>query len=103
MSRLPTTAPRIWVVNDSADFLDLMRDVLSDAGYAVTTFEGRATRVEEIAASAPDLLVIDLLLGGDDPTGWEIAMLARAHDRLRACRSSSARPTPASCGSARMR
>lgn len=75
--------PRITVVNDSAEFLELMREVLTDAGYAVTTFEGDATSIEEIAASGPDLLVVDLRLRGNDPTGWDVALMARAHAPLR--------------------
>ncbi len=82
MNRRPTT-PRITVVNDSVDFLELMREILGDAGYAVTTFEGDATSIDQIAASAPDLLVIDLRLGGFAPTGWDVALMARAHDALR--------------------
>lgn len=75
--------PRITVINDSADFLDLMQEILADAGYEVTTFHADETSIERIAASGPDLLVIDLRLGGRDPTGWDVALMARAHDRLR--------------------
>ena len=71
-------APRITVINDSAEFLDLMRDLLSDAGYHVSTFKGAVTPIEDIAASHPDLLVIDLRLGGPERDGWSIAMLARS-------------------------
>lgn len=74
---------RITVVNDSVEFLDLMRDVLGDAGYTVTTFEGDLTAIDAIAASEPEILVIDLRLGGKAPTGWDIALMARSDDRLR--------------------
>jgi DNA-binding response OmpR family regulator len=75
------TRPRITVINDNPDFLDLMRAILDeDAGYAVTLFAGDATAIGEIAASDPDLIIVDLLLGG--ASGWEIVTLARADQRL---------------------
>ncbi|MGH2402313.1 MAG: response regulator [Candidatus Limnocylindria bacterium] len=75
------TRPRITVINDNPDFLDLMRAILDeDAGYAVTLFAGDATAIGEIAASEPDLIIVDLLLGG--ASGWEIVTLARADQRL---------------------
>jgi DNA-binding response OmpR family regulator len=73
--------PRISVVNDNAEFLELMSAILAeDAGYDVTLFDGEKTSIDEIAASDPDLLIVDLLLGG--ASGWEIVALARADSRL---------------------
>jgi DNA-binding response OmpR family regulator len=73
--------PRISVVNDNPDFLDLMSAILDeDAGYDVTLFNGQQTQIDELAASEPDLIVVDLLLGG--ASGWEIVTLARADERL---------------------
>ena len=73
--------PRISVVNDNPEFLELMSAILAeDAGYDVTLFNGEETSMDEIAASEPHLLIIDLLLGG--ASGWEIVALARADERL---------------------
>jgi CheY-like chemotaxis protein len=73
--------PRISVVNDNPDFLELMSAVLDeDAGYAVTLFNGQQTELSEMVAAEPDLIIIDLLLGG--ASGWEIVTLARADERL---------------------
>ena len=73
--------PRISVVNDNAEFLALMSEVLDDdAGYDVTTYNGQQTTLGELAASAPDLIIVDLLLGG--ASGWELVALARADERL---------------------
>lgn len=75
------TRPRISVVNDNADFLELMSAILDeDAGYDVTLFHGETTSIDEIAAADPDLLIVDLLLGG--ASGWEIVALSRADERL---------------------
>ena len=73
--------PRISVVNDNPDFLELMSDILDDdAGYKVTLFNGETTTIDELVASAPDLIIVDLLLGG--ASGWEIVTLSRADERL---------------------
>jgi DNA-binding response OmpR family regulator len=75
-------SPSISVINDNPEFLELMRDILDeDAGYQVTTFHDGDTTVDDLAASAPDLIVVDLLLGG--ASGWEIVALARADERLK--------------------
>ena len=51
-----------------------------DAGYAVQLFNGRETGIDELAASDPNLIIVDLLLGG--ASGWEIVTLSRADQRL---------------------
>jgi CheY-like chemotaxis protein len=78
---MPEQRPRISVVNDNPDFLELMSAILDeDAGYDVSLFNGQETEIGVLAASEPDLIVVDLLLGG--ASGWEIVTLARADDRL---------------------
>ena len=73
--------PRISVVNDNPDFLELMSAILDeDAGYDVGLFNGQEMEIGALAASDPDLIVVDLLLGG--ASGWEIVTLARADERL---------------------
>lgn len=73
--------PRISVLNDNREFLELMSDILeNDAGYDLTTFSEASTSVDTLAASEPDLVIVDLLLGG--ASGWEIVTLARADERL---------------------
>jgi len=72
---------RISVLNDNADFLELMSAILDeDAGYEVSVFAGTDTTIDQLAASKPDLVVVDLLLGG--APGWEIETLSRADTRL---------------------
>ena len=72
---------RISVLNDNADFLELMSAILDeDAGYEVSLFAGEDTSIDQLAASKPDLVIVDLLLGG--ASGWEIVTLSRADARL---------------------
>ena len=73
--------PRISVINDNPEFLELMSAILDeDAGYAVTLINGESTSIDDIAASAPALIIVDLLLGG--ASGWDIVALSRADPRL---------------------
>ena len=78
---MPERRPRISVVNDNAEFLELMSAILDeDAGYDVSLFKGEVVEISELAASEPDLIIVDLLLGG--ASGWEIVTLARSDERL---------------------
>ena len=79
---MPADRPSISVINDNPEFLELMRDILDeDAGYRVTTFHDGETSLDDLVASEPDLVIVDLLLGG--ASGWEIVALARADERLK--------------------
>jgi two-component system response regulator PilR (NtrC family)/two-component system response regulator AtoC len=76
---------RVSVIDDSADFLEMMGDLLSSLGHTMTGFEAVETSIEEVVDSKPELLVVDLRLG-DTPqviSGWEILVLARSHRELR--------------------
>ena len=78
---MPSDRPRISVVNDNPDFLELMSAILDeDAGYEVTLFNGEETTISDLAASSPHLVIVDLLLGG--VSGWELVTLSRADKRL---------------------
>jgi PAS domain S-box-containing protein len=73
---------RITIVDDHAEFLDLLRELLADR-YDVTTFSGHELSPGTIIDSAPDLLIVDLRLGTHDLQGSEIVTLVRAHRHLR--------------------
>ncbi len=69
---------RITVVNDNADFLELMHEILEDERYECTTIDGdRSDALDRIRASRPDLLMIDVRLGIDGAHGWDIAKQVR--------------------------
>lgn len=75
---------RITVVNDYPEFLSVMQDLVEAAGdHEFRGFDGTATSYAEIAATAPDVLIIDLRLGGDGLSGWDVLALARADDAMR--------------------
>lgn len=73
---------RVTVVDDSPEIRAVLTDALARDGIEVTTLGG-STSVEDIVASEPDLLVVDLRLGTDHLPGWEIIRHARFDARLR--------------------
>lgn len=75
---------RVTVINDSPEFLRLMRDILDDLGHRMTGFQAVETSIEDVVASQPQLLIVDLRLQ-DKPqeiSGWELIILARSHRGL---------------------
>ena len=82
---MPERRPRISVVNDNAEFLDLMSAILDeDAGYDVSLFNGEVVAMDELAASDPHLIIVDLLLGGASGLGDRHARAFRPAPRRRA-------------------
>ena len=74
--------PRITVVNDNPEFLELIRDILADVRYPTTCIDGDDPYAfARVLESRPDLLIIDFRLGAGDH-GWEIAQQVRREPRL---------------------
>lgn len=74
---------RVTVVNDSPEILELLRDLLEDERYAVTTVDGDLPNaLSRICASQPDLLIMDLRLGSDGLHGWDISQQVRGTPEL---------------------
>lgn len=75
---------RVTVIDDSTEFLDLMRDLIEEIGHEMVGFEAVTASFEQIVESEPDLLILDLRLQ-DTPqmiSGWELLVLARSHKEL---------------------
>ena len=72
----------VLVINDSPEFLELMREFLSDEGYAPETHNGGEQVLERVKQVAPALIVLDLVLGQVD--GWVILSRLLADDETRA-------------------
>lgn len=60
----------IFVVNGSPDLLDVIRQLLQDESYNVTTTNFVPETFDQVAALAPALLIIDLALHAH--AGWEL-------------------------------
>ena len=60
----------IFVVNGSADFLDVVRELLQDEQYNVTTTNFVPQTFEQIETARPSLLIVDVIHG--EMAGWEL-------------------------------
>lgn len=72
---------RITVIDDSPEILDVLGDALRREGVEVTLL-GPSVTYDEIAVTAPDVLMVDLRLGTDHLPGWEIVRGIRSHQAL---------------------
>ena len=68
--------PHILVVNDTQEIIDLMRELLEDEGYRVTT-SLELLNLDKIKALAPDIILQDLLFEGSQDKGWKMLHLTR--------------------------
>ena len=67
--------PRILVVDDEPDIIELVEFNLKQAGYVVTTAADGAEALKKIRAQKPDLIVLDVMLPEMD--GFEICKALR--------------------------
>ncbi len=66
----------VLVIDDDADQQDLLRVQLSAEGYAVTTADSAEDGLAAIAARAPDVVILDVMMRGID--GYEACRRIRA-------------------------
>lgn len=68
--RAQMASRHIFVVNGEPEFLNLMRELLQDADYNVTTTNFVPATFDHVAALRPDVLIVDLAVGRR--AGWEL-------------------------------
>ena len=73
--RRRTPRKQIFAVNSSPDFLLILRELLEDEGYAVTTSVFDRNVFTRIVMRQPDALIVDLAVGAEG--GWDL--LRRLH------------------------
>ncbi len=66
----------VYVVNGSPVFLDIVRQLLQDESYNVTTTNFVPLSFETIEAARPDMIIIDLVLG--EHAGWDLLSQLRS-------------------------
>lgn len=74
------TPPRILVVDDDPDLLELLRTYLGANGFEVLTAGDGVTMRAAIASAAPDAVVLDLMLPGED--GLSLTRMLRTHSAV---------------------
>ena len=60
----------IFAINGAPAFLNVVRDLLQDENYNVTTTNFVPTSFDQITAVQPDALIVDIVIG--QSAGWEL-------------------------------
>jgi CheY-like chemotaxis protein len=60
----------IFAVNGSPDFLDILRELLQEEQFNVTTINFVPGTFDQVSVLNPDLLIIDLAVG--ERAGWDL-------------------------------
>lgn len=71
----PAHPQHIFVVNNTPVILDVVRELLEQERYRITTTNFLPRTFDEIAALQPTLLIIDLSLGEQE--GWQLLATLR--------------------------
>ena len=64
-------APKVLVINDDQEILTLFGEILGEAGYSAVLYSSAIHDLAEIERLAPDLIIIDYLIGRED-SGWQM-------------------------------
>lgn len=72
-------AKRILVVDDEPDVVMILRTALQTEGYEVVTASNGPDALEEAAESAPDLMVLDVMMPG--MSGFEVLKELKAEPK----------------------
>ncbi len=73
--------PHVLVVNDTQEILDLLRELLEEEGYRVTTSMA-VLDLDKVRALAPDIIIQDLLFEQIQEKGWTFLTLVRLDPEL---------------------
>ncbi|BAY43835.1 response regulator receiver sensor signal transduction histidine kinase [Scytonema sp. HK-05] len=75
-----SNSDKILVVDDSPDNVFLIKTILEEEGYTVSTAENGASALAQIETSACDLVLLDLMMPGID--GYEVTKRVRQNTAL---------------------
>jgi CheY-like chemotaxis protein len=71
--------PHIVCINHTADILMLLREILEDEGYRVTTRTHGDTHLDELGGLRPDLITLDFRWNLDEEAWSFVQWLRRDH------------------------
>jgi DNA-binding response OmpR family regulator len=58
--------PQVWIVDDDTEIRDLLSTYLTQNGFDVSAIEGGAILREKLELSQPNVIVLDLMMPGED-------------------------------------
>jgi CheY-like chemotaxis protein len=77
MGTTETSPKHILVVNDTEEILDLFRDIVEGLGHRMTAWSFSPDDLAKVTEIAPDLIVLDLMLGPTELQGWALLQKIR--------------------------
>jgi len=78
----PTVAPRILVVDDDPDFIEVTRLILNKEGYHISSAADGTEAMQAMKADPPDLVLLDVMM--DRPLeGVDVSKQMAADPRLK--------------------
>jgi putative two-component system response regulator len=72
---------RILIVDDQPDMLEILKDILDDAGYEVISAKRGEEAISRVNSDLPDLILLDALMPG--LTGFEVTRILKTNDLTR--------------------
>ncbi|MEO7296635.1 MAG: response regulator [Candidatus Limnocylindria bacterium] len=67
-----TKGKRVLVVNDTQEILELFQDILEAMGFDVVLMSYAPRELDRVREVAPDLIVLDFLMGEREMLGWQL-------------------------------
>jgi CheY-like chemotaxis protein len=77
----PGRQPHVLVVDDTQEILDLIKELLEEEGYRVTTSMARLD-LDKVKTLAPDIIIQDLLFEQTQELGWKFLILSQLDPEL---------------------
>lgn len=77
MTEREAESQHILVVNDTEEILDLFRDIVEGLGYRMTAWSFSPDDLAKVTEVAPDLVILDLMLGPTELQGWALLQKIR--------------------------
>ena len=72
MSSTKRERKRVLVVNDTQEILELFDAILSAMGLETILMSYAPRELDRIRQVAPDLIILDFLMGDREPLGWQL-------------------------------
>ncbi len=74
--------PRVLVVNDTQEILELFTDILQPMGLEVVVMSYAPRELDRIREVDPDLVILDFLMGDGELLGWQLLQKLKMDRRL---------------------
>ncbi len=75
-----TVRPRIMIIEDDLDTIELLKVILEMHGYEPLPALGAKAGLRRVHETRPDLILLDLMM--DDMDGWTVLEILKADERV---------------------